>query len=46
MTKTVEFVYYLVCIGTLIAALHLADVLTNLDCGFGLVRRLAFTDAA
>ena len=26
MTKTVEFVYYLVCIGMLIAALHLADV--------------------
>ena len=23
---TVEFVYYLVCVGTLIAALHLADV--------------------
>ena len=31
MTKTVEFVYYLFCVGMLIAGLHLADVRPWLD---------------
>jgi hypothetical protein len=26
MTKTIEFVYHLLCVGMLIAALHIADV--------------------
>jgi hypothetical protein len=56
MTKTVEFVYYLFCVGNAdrrfascrrpLGGADDGDWLANLDCSFGLVHRLVFSDAA